>query len=157
MRKTPVVITRYLTSKTKSLLSFISNSFMYSRFSFRVLLHNIIHLIAPHEGNICVVSRESLCFPKTKLRKTFDSRETKQIYPEGAIIKCFVIQHKQNISQLLKQIKFITRMRVEIQTYNSPCGVLSVYGVFFYKEFSNFIFCKMSKAFLWGFHFVLFL
>ena len=31
-------------------------------------------------------------------------------------------------------------MRVEIQTYSSPCGVLSVYGVFFFKEFSHFIF-----------------
>ena len=27
------------------------------------------------------------------------------------------------------------------------------YGVFLYKEFSNFNFCKMSKTFLWGLHF----
>ena len=39
-------------------------------------------------------------------------------------------------------------MRVEILTYSSPCGVLSVYEVFCYKEFSNFIFSKMSKTFL---------
>ena len=44
-------------------------------------------------------------------------------------------------------------MREEIQTYSSPCGILSVYGVFLYKEFSNLIFCKMSKMFLWGLHF----
>ena len=30
-------------------------------------------------------------------------------------------------------------MREEIQTYSSPCGILSVYGVFFGKEFSTFI------------------
>ena len=42
-------------------------------------------------------------------------------------------------------------MTVEIQTYSCPSGVLSV-EVFFYKEFSNVIFCKMSKTFLWGFH-----
>ena len=42
-------------------------------------------------------------------------------------------------------------MRVEVQTYSSLCGVLCVYGVFFYKKFSNFIFCKMSKYFFGGF------
>ena len=45
-------------------------------------------------------------------------------------------------------------MRVEIQTYSGPCGVLSVYGVFFFKMFSNVIFCNMSKTFLWGLHFI---
>ena len=38
------------------------------------------------------------------------------MFPEGAVIKSFVIQHKQNKPQWLKQNKFIIRMRVEIQT-----------------------------------------
>ena len=37
---------------------------------------------------------------------------------------------------------------MKIQTYSSTCGVLSVDGVFFYKGFCNFVFCKMSKTFL---------
>ena len=34
------------------------------------------------------------------------------MFPEGAVIKCFVIKHKQNIPQLLNQNKFVTRMIV---------------------------------------------
>ena len=44
-------------------------------------------------------------------------------------------------------------MREELRTYSNPCGILSVYEIFLYKEFSNLIFCKMSKTFLWGLYF----
>ena len=44
-------------------------------------------------------------------------------------------------------------MREELQTYSRPCNVLSVYRVFLYKEFSDVMFCKMSKTFLWGLYF----
>ena len=73
-----------------------------------------------HEGNICFVSRES--------HAMFSSNK---MFPVGAFIECFVMWHKQNKPQLLKQNKFVTRMRVEIQTNSSPCSVLSVYGVLF--------------------------
>ena len=62
------------------------------------------------------------------------------MFPEGAVIKRFVIEHKKNKPQFLKENKFITRMGVEIQTFSSPCDVLRVFGVFFYNEFFHFIF-----------------
>ena len=43
---------------------------------------------------------------------------------------------------------------MEIQTYSSTCGILYVYGVFFCRELSNLIFCKMSKRFYGGSIFV---
>ena len=46
-----------------------------------------------HE-NICIVSRESPCFPRISMFP-----ETKS--PEEAVIKCFAIEHKQNKLQLL--------------------------------------------------------
>ena len=39
-----------------------------------------------HEGNICFVSRESLCFPETKSRETFRFEGNKTDVSEGAVI-----------------------------------------------------------------------
>ena len=56
-------------------------------FVFAVVVCNNIHFMIAHEGNIYFVSRESLL----RLGKHRDSREAKQMFLEGAIIKNFVI------------------------------------------------------------------
>ena len=48
-------------------------------------LHNA-HLMTAHKGNICFVSRESRCLDS----KYLDSKKTKQMFPEEAVIQCFV-------------------------------------------------------------------
>ena len=117
-------------------------------FTFHIVRINInLIIITAIKQTNCKYKNTStrLCLGKHK-----DSQETKQMFPSWAVIKCF---HKQNKPQLLTQNKFITRIRVGIQTYSNSCGILSVYGVFFNKHFSNFNFRKMSKTFLWGLHF----
>ena len=59
----------------------IFNSVQTAYIIFKTSKWYIIHLMTAHEGNICFVARES----------QLDSRETKQMFPEGAVIKCFVI------------------------------------------------------------------
>ena len=44
-----------------------------------------------HKGNICFVSQESQFIPRQSRGKHQDLRETRQMLPEGPVIKCFVI------------------------------------------------------------------
>ena len=65
----------------------------------------ITHLMTAPSGNICLIfhGKNLDVFPRQSRGKHLHSRETENIFPEGAVIKCFVIQHKQNKQQLLKQ------------------------------------------------------
>ena len=56
--------------------------------------------------NDCSWGKHLFCF-QCSSRKTFRFEGNKTEFPEGAVIKCFVVKHKQNKPQLVKQTNLL--------------------------------------------------